>query len=268
MSGSGNDFIIIDNRENIMADIDISSFVSRVCRRAFAVGADGLILIENYENADFAWRFYNSDGSEAEMCGNASRCVSRFAYEKGIAGKNLTFNTIAGLIEAELKSDRRVKVRMPDPEDLKLDYKIHLQNQVLPVSSIKVGVPHVVVIEQDLANFDVVKVGREVRNHEAFQPEGTNVNFIYPVDFQEILIRTYERGVEGETQACGTGSIAAALVTAAQKISQSPVNLQTQGGEILTIYFERQGDNFTNVFLEGEARFIYEATLNPEALLE
>ena len=177
MSGSGNDFVIIDNRRHILDGIDLSKFITAVCRRKISVGADGLILIEPSDKADFRWRFYNSDGSRAEMCGNGARCAARFAYVNGIAGKNLTFETDAGIVSGQINADR-TKVKMPDPKDLRLDYSIELADGPLTVSSINTGVPHVVIMHDDIEKVDVFGVGREIRRHEAYAPAGTNVNFI------------------------------------------------------------------------------------------
>ena len=211
MSGSGNDFIIIDNRARVVEDNGLTEFIRKVCRRKMSVGADGLILIESSDKADFRWRFFNSDGSPAEMCGNGARCAARFAYLNRIAGENLSFETEAGIINGQVIGDG-AKVRIPDPTDLRLDYSIDLKNGPLTVSSVNTGVPHVVVMADSVEEVDVFGLGREIRYHEAFAPAGTNVNFICPQNPGLLAIRTYERGVEDETLACGTGSIASALV--------------------------------------------------------
>jgi diaminopimelate epimerase len=264
MSGSGNDFIIIDNRNRVVDEIELEGFIRSVCRRKMSVGADGLILIESSDNADFSWRFYNSDGSRAEMCGNGARCAARFAYINGIAGENLTFETDAGIVHGQVKSGR-AKVKMPDPTNLHLEHAIDLKNGPLTVSSINTGVPHVVIVKDDLEDIDVFGLGREIRNHEAFAPAGTNVNFICRQREGQLAIRTYERGVEDETLACGTGSIASALITACHLNWPSPINLVTRGGESLTIHFKQNQGAFSDVYLEGDARLIYKAQLGEEA---
>jgi diaminopimelate epimerase len=264
MSGSGNDFIIIDNRSHCADDIDMPQFITSVCRRKMSVGADGLILIEPSDKADFRWRFYNSDGSRAEMCGNGARCAARFAYVNGIAGENLTFETDAGIVSGQVNADR-AKVKMPDPVDLRLDYSIELAMGPLAVSSVNTGVPHVVIMQDAIENVDVFRLGREIRNHETFVPAGTNVNFICQQGSGRLAIRTYERGVEDETFACGTGSIAGALVSSIKLNWTSPINLQTRSGESLTIHFTEKNGIFHDVYLEGDARIIYTAQLGEEA---
>jgi len=264
MSGSGNDFIIIDNRDRVVDEIDLPGFIRSVCRRKMSVGADGLILIEPSDTADFRWRFYNSDGSRAEMCGNGARCAARFAYINGITGENLTFETDAGIVHGQVKAGRS-KVKMPDPTNLRLEYAIYLKNGSLTVSSINTGVPHVVIVKDELEDIDVFGLGREIRNHEAFAPAGTNVNFICRQGQGQLAIRTYERGVEDETLACGTGSIASALITARQLNWPSPINLLTRSGESLTIHFKQKQGGFSDVYLEGDARLIYTAQLGEDA---
>ena len=177
MSGSGNDFIIIDNRNKGLEIEDLPEFIRGVCRRKLSVGADGFIMIEPSDIADFKWRFYNSDGSKAEMCGNGARCAARFAFVNGIAGENLSFETEVGIVKGQVTADR-AKVKMPDPKDLKLDYTVELKNGAEMVSSINTGVPHVVIIKDTVEDIDVLGIGREIRYHEAFVSAGTNVNFI------------------------------------------------------------------------------------------
>ena len=264
MSGTGNDFIIIDNRRRIVADEGLTEFIRNVCRRQMSVGADGLILIEPSDKADFRWRFYNSDGSLAEMCGNGARCAARFAYLNGIAGESLSFETQAGIINGQVK-DGGAKVKIPDPADLSMDYTIDLTNGPLTVSSINTGVPHAVIIQDSVDKVDVFGLGREIRHHEAFAPAGTNVNFICNQSTGQLAIRTYERGVEDETLACGTGSIASALIASLKNSWPSPISLVTRSGETLTIYFRERDRVFTDVYLEGDARLIYTAELNPDA---
>ena len=264
MSGSGNDFIIVDNRSSVVGNVDLKPFIVNVCRRKLSVGADGFILIENSDVADFKWHFYNSDGSRPEMCGNGARCAARFAFLKGIAGSELAFETDAGIISAEIVG-KRVKVGMPDPSEILLDVKIDLSKGPCTASSLNTGVPHVIVEEKVLEDIDVFHRGREIRNHSAFAPDGTNVNFVSIDQPNRISIRTYERGVEDETLACGTGAIAAALAAAAKNSWQSPIHVHTRGGVALTIHFTFNNGKYRNVYLEGDARIIYEGKLWEEA---
>lgn len=259
MNGSGNDFILIDNRKGLVNG-DVSNFAKRVCRRGFSVGADGLILIESSDKADFKWRFYNSDGSEAEMCGNGGRCAARFAYIHKMAGENLSFETKAGIIKAEVKG-RRVKLAMIEPKDLRRNIEIPVDERVRVLSFINANVPHAVKIVPNIENIDVVGIGRKIRYHREFQPAGTNVDFVQIVDEHNILMRTYERGVEDETLACGTGAVASALVSSLGGKVKSPVAVKTKGGEILNIYFRIDHTGFKDVYLEGDTAVVYNGEL-------
>jgi len=266
MSGSGNDFVIIDNQKGILEGVNLPEWVKKICRRGLSIGADGVILVENSPKADFKWRFFNADGGEAEMCGNGGRCVARFASLTGIAGRSLSFDTLCGLIEAEVVEER-VKLRMGDPSDLKLDYPISIDGSEYIVSSINTGVPHVVQIVEDLENYDVSKFGPAIRYHPVYQPNGTNANFIEVRGENTIHIRTYERGVEDETLACGTGAVASALIGASKGLASSPVSVHPKGGEVLTIHFKGKERGFSDVFLEGDARVVYEGQLWEEAYM-
>ncbi len=264
MSGSGNDFIIVDIREKVILDNDLPGFINRICRRKMSVGADGFILIEPSDKADFKWRFFNSDGSQAQMCGNGARCAARFAYVNGVAGPNLSFETKAGIVSGQVKEDR-AKVKMPDPIELRLDFNIELKSGPVTVCSVNTGVPHVVVMNESIEDINVFDLGREIPWHQQFAPAGTNVNFICRQKQGHLSIRTYERGVENETLACGTGSIAEALITSCKANWQSPINLMTRSGESLAIYFKKDGSVFNNIYLEGDARIIYSAQLSEDA---
>ncbi|MEW5910597.1 MAG: diaminopimelate epimerase [Thermodesulfobacteriota bacterium] len=264
MSGSGNDFIIIDNRSGVLEEKSLPDFIIGVCRRRLSAGADGLILVEKGRSADFSWRFFNKDGTRAEMCGNGARCVSRFAYLNGIAGKEMTFETDTGIVAASVSGDR-VRIRIPDPRDLLLDFPLKTSKGRIMISSINTGVPHVVCEVRDPDQIDVPGLGREIRYHGHFAPAGTNVNFITADPGNLISIRTYERGVEDETLACGTGAIASALVMSVKRALPSPVRVKPKGGGFLTIFFQKENNRFGSVFLEGDARVIYEGDLWEEA---
>ena len=264
MSGSGNDFIVIDNRRRAVEDAQLSRFIVNVCRRKLSTGADGLILIESSTAADFKWRFYNSDASRAEMCGNGARCAARYAFLTGIAGPELTFETDVGIVSASIV-ENRVKVGMTDPSEVTPNIMLDLAAGSRRMAAINTGVPHVVLEVPDLETTDVCGIAREIRYHRTFAPAGTNVNFITPLADDTIAVRTYERGVEDETLACGTGSIAAALVTAARHGTGSPIHVKTRGGTLLTIHFTRRDGRFRDVYLEGDARIIYSGEMWPEA---
>jgi diaminopimelate epimerase len=264
MSGTGNDFILIDNRQKILDADRWGDFVRRVCTRKVSVGADGLVLVEPSNRVDFRWRFFNSDGSEAEMCGNAGRCAARFAVLKGIATQRLSFETAAGVISAEVYG-RRVKLQMIQPFGMELDLRITVDGQVHLLHFINTGVPHAVEIVEEVSRVAAEDLGRRIRFHPRFQPSGTNANFLQPIDRSHLRVRTYERGVEEETLACGTGAVAGALIAAAKGLAGSPAAVETTGGEILTIYFQRKGEGFEHVFLEGDTRLVYEGNLWEEA---
>jgi len=264
MSGSGNDFILIDNRNGVVQDEILEQLIVGACRRRMSAGADGLILIEESSQADFRWRFYNADGSRAEMCGNGARCAARFANLSGIADTKMAFETDVGRVSAEIIADR-VKIGMTDPSGLIMGQSIDLADTHLDYDFINTGVPHVVIASKNIENVDVFATGRLIRFHESFAPAGTNVNFLQIFDRQHIAVRTYERGVEDETLACGTGCVAASLVTALRKEWDSPVDVRTRSGGLLRIYFERQETTFSAVYLEGDARIIYDGLLWEDA---
>ncbi len=260
MQGSGNDFILIDNRGGILKGRNLKDLAISVCDRHYSVGADGLIVIVPSRKADFKWRFFNADGSEAEMCGNGSRCAARFAYLKKIAKKDMAFETLAGIIHARVKNEQ-VKVQLMDASGLRMNIAVPLDSGLRMGHFINTGVPHLVYLTKDLDSEDVERIGRTTRFHELFKPAGTNVNFIQIQGRRRIRIRTYERGVEGETLACGTGSVAAALVAGALGAVVSPVDVVTRGGEKLTVSFERSADGFSSIHLEGGAQIICEGSL-------
>lgn len=259
-SGSGNDFIIIDNREGVADFLADPEKVSKICTRGLSVGADGLILIEKSNKADFKWRFYNGDGSYASMCGNGSRCAAKFAFMKGIAGANMAFETGAGIIEAAVMKSGEVKVLLTNPGPLERNINLSVGTSDLIVSFINTGVPHAVIFSEDVQTRDVAGLGRQVRYHGYFAPEGTNVNFVEALDGDSIRVRTYERGVEAETLACGTGSVASSIAAIDSGFVKSPVKVITSGGKILTVYYENG-----KAYLQGEARLVFTGELNAEA---
>ena len=254
MHGSGNDFVLIDNRDGKISQKFFSNLAQKLCKRHFGIGADGLILIDHSSVADFKWHFFNADGSSAEMCGNGGRCAARFANLLGIGGKKLTFETLAGIIEAEIKEKNRVKLQLTEPKDILFDIKLKVNNKELLVHHVNTGVPHVVVICDDLEKIDVKELGSAIRFHEKFSPNGTNVNFIQKIGEDSLKVRTYERGVEDETYACGTGSVASAIIANKKGLVGTKVNIVTSGGEHLIVYIEKKP---FRVYLEGTAILVY-----------
>ena len=260
MNGAGNDFVLIDNREQ---KLKLSpEQVARLCHRQRGIGADGLFLLvpNTSGTAQWSWEFYNSDGSTAEMCGNGARCFAKFVEQKtGVTGQT-TFQTGAGVITATFSGDR-VTVNLTAPKDLKLDQWILAANGKLQVHSLNTGVPHAVLFVPDADKAMVQQLGAELRYHQHFAPKGTNVNFVQTLGTNSIRVRTYERGVEGETLACGTGVCASAMIASAVHGFTSPVKVQVQGGDILEVSFGRKGNDFSDVRLTGPADFSFEGKI-------
>jgi diaminopimelate epimerase len=262
MSGNGNDFIVIDNMNG---SIKLTAAgIRAVCTKHFSIGADGLILVEKAPAGyDFYMKFYNNDGRQAEMCGNGGRCAARFAYMHGFAGQKMRFLAGDGPHEAEIKPKGKVKLRMIDPFDMKPSIKVKVSGGNITGFYVNTGVPHFVTVVKNIDSVDVKKLGKELRFHRAFYPAGTNVNFVGKTA-GGFAIRTYERGVEDETLACGTGAAAAALALYSQGLAKSPVMLLAKGGK-LRIYFNENGGKFTDVYLEGDARGVARGDICEEA---
>jgi diaminopimelate epimerase len=260
MNGAGNDFIVVDNRElDIALDEDI---IAALCDRHRGVGADGLLAVEPSQNgADFRFRYYNADGGEAEMCGNGARCFGRFTAHLEEEAKDLvTFETIAGTLTAHMVGEN-VRIAMSDPHDLRATLPLTIPGLEGTIHFLNTGVPHVVVFVNDLESIDVLKFGTLLRFHDAFAPAGTNVNFAKVLGPQHIAIRTYERGVEDETLACGTGMVACALIHHLLNGAASPVAVDVAGGDTLEIGFVAEGDKFSQVTLSGPADFVFQGAI-------
>jgi len=256
MNGAGNDFVLIDNRPQ---QIHLSpNEVVQLCHRQRGVGADGLILLVPCSSgkADWAWEFYNNDGSRAEMCGNGARCFARFVQELTGAGPEFTFETAAGVIRARLRDETAI-VNLTPPKDLRLNASVPLEAGPTAIHSLNTGVPHAVVYVDDADQAMVGPCGAEIRYHAHFAPKGTNVNFVQLLEKGRIRVRTYERGVEGETLACGTGVTASALITARLSNWPSPVRVQVQGGDTLEVSFGEKDGCFCDVWLAGPADFVF-----------
>ncbi len=254
MHGSGNDFILIDNRQGIIDHNEAPEVAKKLCKRGFGIGADGLILIENSGKADFKWHFLNADGSVAEMCGNGGRCAARFANMTGICGNQLTFETAAGIIKATVKGDV-VKLQLTRPQNIKTNMLLLVDGKEIHLDFADTGVPHAVIYCKELEKLNVHDFGKKIRFHPAFQPTGTNVNFV-KIDAEHLIrVRTYERGVEDETHACGTGATASALLAGIRKMVSSPVEVITSGGERLVVHFDLARPDET--YLEGKATLVY-----------
>ena len=260
MNGAGNDFVLIDNRaQKVKLSRDQ---VVRLCDRHRGVGADGVLLLVPSASgkADWAWEFYNSDGSTGEMCGNGARCFSRFVQKLTGAKRGVTFETEAGIITASFQGER-VTVNLTPPADLRLNQQVPLSIGTETIHSVNTGVPHAVLFVPDADKAMVLQLGPEIRRHPHFAPKGTNVNFVQRLGANHIRVRTYERGVEGETLACGTGVTASALVSARLHSFTSPVKVQVQGGDELEVSFQGTNGSFADVKLSGPAQFVFEGRI-------
>ena len=255
---TGNDFIIIDNRSSALKGL--SALARKLCDRKWGVGGDGMLVIERSKKADFRMRIFNSDGSEAEMCGNGSRCVALYAAKHGLAAGNMAIETVAGILKASVKGDT-VKVMLTEPRDIRWNFCLMIHKCPYKLSFMNTGVPHVVHFVEDLESVDVRNIGSHLRRHGEFAPEGTNADFVKVAGRNRIRVRTYERGVEDETLACGTGSVASALIAAEAERMSSPVTVETRGGEKLKVYFDKSGGDFSNVYLEGSAKIVFEGKI-------
>jgi diaminopimelate decarboxylase len=254
LQGSGNDFIVIDNRSQLIKNRP--EFARTICPRKTGIGADGVLFLEKSRVADFKMRIFNPDGSEPAMCGNGARCIARFAHLKKIVGEKCSFETLSGKIFSQVKKNR-VRIRMKDPPKLQLNLEINLGDGSYTGHFLDTGVPHFVLFVREVEKIDLPKMGSRIRYHGKFQPEGTNVDFAEIKD-DTVRMRTYERGVEAETRSCGTGAVATALAANLVHALNSPVKIRTPGGD-LKIYFQKSGThNFTQVSLEGKAEVVYE----------
>ncbi len=249
--GAGNDFIMLDNRSQQYSALT-SKEISFLCNRHFAIGADGLIMIENSDHGDFYMRYFNSDGPEGTMCGNGGRCAVLFAHNLKLFDKSTTFFAVDGEHKADLLSDGQIRLKMSDsslPEAV--NEKMY---------KIDTGSPHLVVFVENVENYNVKEIGRKLRYDTQIYPEGTNVNFCQIVD-NKIKIRTYERGVEDETLACGTGSVASSIVSYFLGLIKQNKNilLETKGGQ-LAVSFD-MSDKVYDIFLTGPAKKVFEGKI-------
>ncbi|MCM8787102.1 MAG: diaminopimelate epimerase [Candidatus Omnitrophica bacterium] len=251
---SGNDFIIV--LESDVKRYDFANLAKKICERKFGIGADGLLVIGTEKNS-LRMRIFNSDGSEAQMCGNGARCAAYFLSKK-LKIKNLKIKTAAGIISASVNKNK-VRLKLTQPKELNLDIPIRVNNRLLKVNFINTGVPHTVIFVEGLEKIDVFNLGRLIRHHRYFKPEGTNVDFVEVLWDNFINLRTYERGVEDETLACGTGAVAASIITS-YKLGKNVkyFKVLTKGGEILKVYFKKEEDRIYDVWLEGSVKVICE----------
>ncbi len=264
MSGAGNDFIILDNRGKSLKNIR-RDFIQKICCRRLSVGADGVGVISDSKKTDFKARFYNSNGSLSRFCGNGSRCISRYAYLNGIAGREMTFEADDGIHVAKIHRES-VSISVPDVTEYIPGLKIRKGRKAYHGSLINVGIPHFVTETPDLDKIDIALEGSFLRFHQTFSPEGANIDFIRCEPDHSIKIRTYERGVESETLACGSGCVAAALYASRQKGGTSPLFLLTKSSIFLKVSFQIHSTGWKGIFLAGDARVIFKGMFDEEAV--
>jgi diaminopimelate epimerase len=261
MNGAGNDFVMLDNRDGQLALS--GEQIAHLCDRNRGVGADGLLAVENAQSeSDYRMRYYNADGGEAEMCGNGARCFARFVDKVAERdGQPVKFETIAGIVGGEFEGDE-VKITLSEPFDLQMGNTLLIDGTEKTVHSVNTGVPHAVMVLDDIEDIDIRTAGAALRYHDHFSPAGTNANFQLVLGSDTIAIRTYERGVEDETLACGTGMVANAIVHNQLTGAEPPIHVQVRGGESLRVGWQRDGDAYRNVTLTGPADFVFEGTIH------
>lgn len=264
MHGAANDFIMIDDREGKVPWEDYV-LMSLLAARRTGVGSEGIILIQESSRADFRMRFLNPDGTEVDMCGNGSRCAALFAHSIGAARRSMTMETSCGLLDAEL-TENGVKVWMPEPSSRSYGMVIHVGDQRLEGDYINTGVPHFVIQVDDLRTVDLPAIGRAIRLHPVFAPEGVNVDFVTARAPNRIAMRTYERGVEGESGACGTGAVAAAIAMVEAHGGTLPMRIKTSGGFELFVDGDWRNRKCTGITLTGPAKVVYEGSVDLDTL--
>jgi diaminopimelate epimerase len=265
MHGAANDFVLVDDREGTFPLQ--SQLLAALAARRTGIGCEGIILVQPSEIADFRMRFFNPDGTEVELCGNGSRCVAAFAKKIGAARSSaMTIETFAGLVDAEVISQDQVRLWMPEPADRRYGLRVQTKEKVVTGDFIRVGVPHFVVQVPSVAKVDVAKEGRELRISDVFAPNGTNIDFVQIVSPNKVMIRTYERGVEAESGACGTGAVATAVAGVEAHGMSLPMHVRSSQGYDLVVdgdYRQSQGTGFT---LTGPVRVVFEGELDLDLL--
>lgn len=261
MTGAGNDFVVIDNRSKQIRDG--SGLARRLCDRRWGIGADGLLLLEPSSLADYAMMYFNADGSYGGMCGNGGRCIAAFAKDRGLASPLHSFEALDHIYKVSVLGEL-VELSMKDPANIQMNIMLPIAGKRSVSHFVDTGSPHIVVLlkrKNELENFPVESLGRKIRNLKRFRPEGTNVNFVEIDDDKSLSMRTYERGVESETLACGTGAIAAAVIAYKLGRLRPPVGIKPRSGEILSVNFEDQA-GIRNVVLKGAARIVFQGSID------
>lgn len=264
MTGAGNDFVMVDNRDLSLSSLLTTQTIARLCDRRFGIGADGLIAAEPATaGGDIRMRYYNSDGGEAEMCGNGARCFTAFVHRLTASpSAELRFETLAGMIRGHVHADSSVTIQLTDPQGMELNALPPTELIPVPVHFVNTGVPHAVAFLDTVDDIDIMKLGAFLRYHSVFAPAGTNANFARVLSPQHIQLRTYERGVEAETLACGTGMTATALLHAELTGAASPIQLDVAGGCTLSVGFEKGSDGaYRHITLTGPAVVVFEGAI-------
>lgn len=258
LTGCGNDFVLVDLRKKSLP-ASPSTLARAWCDRKRGIGADGLLLVLPSRKGTARMRIFNSDGSEADMCGNGLRCVVWYLHtQNGRDHKEISVDTRAGLMRARIVEGDQVRVTLSRPKNLHLGQKLKIAGKSYQVHSVNSGVPHAVLLTSQLEKADLAHLGPAIRHHKAFKPAGTNVNLLRIESPHRIEIRTFERGVEGETLACGTGAVASVLIGTALGRLQPPVQVKTAGGESLRVGFTQNRKPWEGLYLEGPARILFE----------
>lgn len=253
MEGSGNDFVILNNHTGLLSETvpssEITSLVQKLADRHLGAGSDGILIIEGSKDFPFEMKYYNQDGSEAEMCLNGARCIVSYAYRLGLIQEKGKFMSASGPI-GFFQRNGTVSIEILPPVDIKLNFSITIKRKKYKASYLRIGVPHCVLFVDSFDDIDIRDLGEKIRNHKDFQPDGTNVNFVTH-DKNKIFVRTYERGVEGETLSCGSGVLASAYIATKLFLAESPITADTRGGQLLVTIKDK-------LYLEGPARFVFD----------
>lgn len=268
LEGAQNDFIVIDNRTHWFPSEHMKVVTPLLCHRRKGIGSDGVIFIEPNDSRDFTMLFFNPDGSDGSMCGNGGRCAVLFARDRKIAGDKMQFDVLGQTYSGEMIGNK-IRLFFPEPKKLKFRFKLKIFDQLVTTHYVHVGAPHALIFiddierprETNLDEIDIAHWGRDVREHNDFKPEGVNANFLTIDEDHVVHIRTFEKGVEAETESCGTGTVAAAITTYAIKSVQPPIRVLTHGGDLLTVGFDVENQHLRNLYLEGTAREVFTGTV-------
>ncbi len=258
-SGCGNDFILFNNLAGQFPAQD-SNLIRRICHRQLGIGADGIILLEKAQKGDFRMRIFNSDGTEAEMCGNGLRCLMQFIREQGYKDNEYSIQTMHRQLRVKLKNDQ-VEMEMGSPSNVSWDVPVEISNKKYRVDYLDTGVPHAILFVEDVARINVNKEGSEFRYHSAFSPKGANMNFV-ELDGNRLKLRTYERGVEQETLACGTGAAAAVIAAVKKHQLKLPVQVEFRSGDTVEVDFKEKNGRIEEVIQTGPANKIFHGVID------